>query len=307
MPDKLTDMQKELAELVARHTYQDGYRPTSIPHLGLSRYSAPHYSTLSGPPYGIYNPSIGIAVQGVKAVILGDHRFTFGPSKYLVASMDLPMIFEALDSSQEAPSLSCKIEFTPALVLELLNTHELRDISKSTAKRGMYVNELDESILDAVVRLVRLLDRPIDIPVLAPLYTKEIVYLVLHGENGDSLKSILTDGGLAFSIKKAIQYILENFQKSFRVEDLAAIANMSVPSFHRHFKEIVAMTPIQFQKQLRLQEARRLILSESTEVADTAFRVGYESPTQFSREYARMFGVPPREDIKRLKRGNYTV
>lgn len=302
MSAKRIQLQTELAELVDRHTGSDGYRATSVPYLGLARYSAPHYSTLTGPPYDIYNPSIGIAVQGEKAVILGNHRFTFGPSNYLVASMNLPVIFHAMDHSREAPSLSCKIEVPPGLVVELLNTEELKAISRNTAKRGVYVSVLDESMLDAVVRLVRLLDSPGDIPVLAPLYTKEVVYRALHGENGDSLRSIVMDGGLTVSIKKAVQYVLENFRISFRIEDLAAIANMSVPSFHRHFKEIVAMTPIQFQKQLRLQEARRLILSESTEVADVAFRVGYESPTQFSREYARMFGVPPREDVKRLKK-----
>ncbi|CAM4406798.1 hypothetical protein PAPH110629_11670 [Paenibacillus phoenicis] len=142
-------------------------------------------------------------------------------------------------------------------------------------------------MLEAVVRLVRLLDTPDDIPVLALLYTKEIVYRALHGENDDSLKSIVMDGGRTLSIKKAIQYILDHFQHAFRVEDLAALANMSVPSFHRHFKEIVAMTPIQFQKQLRLQEARRLILSEPTEVADIAFRYSIPPLLLLDRQFHR--------------------
>ncbi|GLX69622.1 AraC family transcriptional regulator [Paenibacillus glycanilyticus] len=302
MPTHYNRMQQELAELVGRHTGMDGYRTTAIPHLGLSRYSAPHFSSFASPPSGLYNPSIGIVVQGTKSVIVGDHRFTHGPLNYLITPMDLPIIFEALDVSPESPSLSCKIEFNPGLVLELLNNDELRALSKNTEERGMRVSKLDDSMLDAIVRLVRLLDRPIDIPVLAPLYTKEIVYRILHGENGNLLKNIVAGGGLSLSIKQTIEYMMEHFTDSFRIEELANIANMSVPSFHRHFKELTSMTPIQFQKQLRLQEARRLMLSESTDVADTAYRVGYESPTQFSREFSRMFGVPPREDIKRYKR-----
>lgn len=165
----------------------------------------------------------------------------------------------------------------------------------------MNVAPLDLSLLDAIVRLVRLLDKPSDISVLAPLFTKEILYKVLHGEHGDSLRQIVIDGSTTVHIQNAIQHILHHFQDAFRVEELADIAQMSVPSFHRHFREITAMSPIQFQKQLRLQEARRLLISKSVDVADAAFQVGYESPSQFNREYSRMFGFPPREDMKRLK------
>lgn len=156
-------------------------------------------------------------------------------------------------------------------------------------------------MLDAIVRLVRLLDKPADIPVLAPLFKKEILYKVLHGEHGDSLRQIVTDESPTIHIQNAIQHIVDHYQDSFRVEDLADIAKMSAPSFHRHFKEITAMSPIQFQKQLRLQEARRQLIFEAVDVAEVALRVGYESLTQFTREYSRMFGFPPRKDMKRLK------
>lgn len=136
MSAQLNELQQELAELVDRHTDRDGYLVTKIPNLYLARYSGPHYSTLTGPPYRIYNPSIGIAVQGTKAAILGNNRIYFGPSNYLVASMDLPTVFETIDGSKEAPSLTCKIEFTPGLVVDLLNTEELKDISKSSANAG---------------------------------------------------------------------------------------------------------------------------------------------------------------------------
>lgn len=301
MINQLSYLQKELADVVHRHTHKEGYQSTKIPCLGFSRYSTNHYSSLSGPPYGLYNPSLCIVVQGFKDVIIGGERFRGGPSNYIVSSIDLPIIFEALEASPKVPNLYCKIEFAPSLILELLSNEDVKVNSTKTSKRGMNIAELDEPMLDAVVRLVRLLDKPADIPVLAPLFTKEILYKTLQGEHGDSLRRIVTDGSPTIHIKNAIEHILNNFQDSFSIEDLADVAKMSVPSFHRHFKEITAMSPIQFQKQLRLQEARRLILSQSTDVAAAAFQVGYESPTQFSREYSRMFGFPPREDMKRLK------
>ena len=166
----------------------------------------------------------------------------------------------------------------------------------------MFVSPIELSLLDAVIRLVRLLDNPKDIPVLAPLFTKEILYRVLQGDHGAMLEQIAIEGSSANQIRDVIEHIMNNYDKSFRIEELAEKANMSVSSLHRHFKEVTAMSPIQFQKQLRLQEARRLLLSESTDAADVAFRVGYESQSQFSREYSRMFGFPPKEDIKRLRR-----
>lgn len=156
-------------------------------------------------------------------------------------------------------------------------------------------------MLDAVIRLVHLLENPKDIPVLAPLYTKEILYRVLQSQHGNSLAQIAIEESSTYLIKDAIERIINNFDCPLRVEELAEIANMSVSSLHRHFKEVTTMSPIQFQKQLRLQKAQQLLLSESTDAADVAFRVGYESPSQFSREYSRMFGSPPKEDIKRLK------
>jgi transcriptional regulator GlxA family with amidase domain len=146
----------------------------------------------------------------------------------------------------------------------------------------------------SVLRLARLLDKPKDVAVLAPLFTKEILYQVLQGQNGIILEQIVMEGSSTHKIKNVIEQIMNNYASSFRIEELAEIANMSVSSFHRHFKEVTAMSPIQFQKQLRLQEARRLLLTESADAADVAFRVGYESPSQFSREYSRMFGIPPR-------------
>lgn len=301
MFDQINHLNKELAGLVDRHTDRDGPQSTEIPSLSFSRHTAPHHFTGTGAPYRINKPSIYFVVQGLKDVIFGEERFRYGPPNYLVASMDLPIIAEVVEASPEAPNLSCRIEFTHSQILELLSDDEIKVNFRGKSKRGMNVGKLDLSMLDAVVRLVRLLDKPADIPVLAPLFTKEILYKVLHGEHGDTLKQIVTDESPTIHIQNAIQYIVDHFQNSFRVEDLADIAKMSIPSFHRHFKEITAMSPIQFQKQLRLQEARRQLILEAVDVAEVAFRVGYESLTQFTREYSRMFGFPPRKDMKRLK------
>lgn len=301
MADQINHLNKELAELVVRHTDRDGPQSSEIPALSFSRHSAPHRFTGTGAPYRIDKPSIYVVVQGVKDVIFGEERFRYGPPNYLVASMDLPIIAEVLEASEEVPNLSCRIEFTHTQILELLSDTELKVNFKGKSKRGMNVAELEVSLLDAIVRLVRLLDKPADIPVLASLYTKEILYKVLHAEHGDALRQIVTDESPTIHIQNAIQHIVDHYHDSFSVEDLAGIANMSVPSFHRHFKEITAMSPIQFQKQLRLQEARRQLISQAVDVAEVAFRVGYESPAQFNREYSRMFGIPPRKDIKRLK------
>lgn len=305
MSFKINTLQKELAALVERHTSRDGMLHTEISNLAFFRHSAPYIPNRTETPYKIDKPSIYILVQGVKDVIFGGERFRYGPPNYLVASMDLPIIAEILEASAEVPNLSCKIEFTRGDILELLSDDALTVSRRGKSSRSLTVAELDVSMLDAVVRLIGLLDKPVDIPVLAPLFTKEILYRVLHGEHGSSLRQVVTEGAPAIHIQTAIQHLLNHFQESFQVEDLADIANMSVPSFHRHFKQITAMSPIQFQKQLRLQEARQLlIMEESLNVADIAFRVGYESPTQFIREYSRMFGISPKKDMLRLKKAD---
>ena len=163
------------------------------------------------------------------------------------------------------------------------------------------MSQIEISLLDAVIRLIHLLDSPKDIPLLAPLFKKEIIYRILQGPYGNRLGQIAIEGSYTYRIRNVIQHIMNNFAQPFRIEELADIANMCVSSLHKNFKEVTAMTPIQFQKQLRLQEARHLLLSQLTDAADAALRVGYESPSQFSREYSRMFGFPPKKDIKRLR------
>lgn len=296
MFEQLYRQRIELTKIIERYTRRDGTYTTDIPSLFFSR-----YSNDTGPHYGVYKPSLCIVVQGIKEVLLSQERFQYGPADYLVASVNLPITGQVTEASPEVPYLALKLEFTPSEILEVLREFQMGVDKKENAKRGMYVSKIEPSLLDAVTRLTRLLDTPEDIKILAPLIVKEIIYRVLQGEHGGMLKQIAIEGSSTHQISDVIEHIMNNYEKSFKIEELAEIANMSVSSLHRHFKEVTAMSPIQFQKQVRLQEARRLLLSESADAADVAFRVGYESPSQFSREYSRMFGLPPKEDIKRLR------
>ncbi|MFJ5624606.1 AraC family transcriptional regulator N-terminal domain-containing protein [Peribacillus loiseleuriae] len=296
MFEQIYKQRAELVKLIDRHTEQDGSHATEIPSLFFS-----HYSNETGPIYGVHKPSLCIVVQGLKEVLLSQEQFQYGPADYLVASVKLPITGQVTEASSQVPYLALKLEFTPSEILEVLRESEMGVGKKENPKRGMYVSKIEPSLLDAVTRLVRLLDNPRDIPVIAPLILKEIIYRVLQGEHGDMLKQMAIEGSSANQINDVIEHIINNYEQSFRIEELAEIANMSVSTLHRHFKEVTAMSPVQFQKQLRLQEARHLLLSESADAADVAFRVGYESPSQFSREYSRMFGLPPKEDIKSLR------
>lgn len=296
MIERINKQQDELVKLIEHHVDGDGDHITAIPSLFFIR-----HSKVTGPTYGVYKPSFCIVVQGAKEVWLAQERFKFTPADYLIASVDLPIVAQVTEASSEIPYLGFQLQFTPGQILEVLSDSQVEPRPKEDPKRAMFVSRMESSLLDAVIRLANLLDNPADIPVLAPLFTKEILYRVLQGRHGVSLMQIAIEGSSTYRIRGVIEHIMNNFDRSFRIEELAEMANMGVSSLHRHFKEVTAMSPIQFQKQLRLQEARRLLLSESSDAADVAFRVGYESPSQFSREYTRMFGMPPIEDIKNLR------
>ncbi|OMF24113.1 AraC family transcriptional regulator [Paenibacillus sp. FSL H8-0548] len=288
--------QNELTKIIERFSEKDGVHPTAIPSLFFMR-----VSNADGQSHGVYKPSFCMVVQGAKEVWLAQERFKYSPADYLVASVHLPVSAQVTEATPDVPYLGLKLEFTPSQILEVLQDSELRGDPKENPKRAMYVSQIESSLLDAVIRLARLLDNPKDISVLAPLITKEIIYRVMQGQNGSILKHIVMEGNPTKQIKDVIEQIMNNYHSPLRVEELAEIANMSISSLHRHFKELTAMSPLQFQKQLRLQEARRLLLTESADASEVAFQIGYESASQFSREYSRMFGFPPKADMKRLK------
>jgi AraC-like DNA-binding protein len=301
MSEKIYKQQYKLANLIECFLKQDGVHPTPIPSLFLIR-----ESIITEPISRVNEPSFCMILQGEKEVLLGEERFLYGPGNYIVASVDLPVTGQVIKASTESPYLALKLEFTPSQVLEVLNETDIQFGQGKNTKRAMFVSEVEPSLLDAVLRLASLLENQKHIPVLTPLFKKEIIYWILQGPHGEALEQMALEGSNTSRIREVIDHIIKNFEVPFRIEELAEIANMSVSSLHRHFKEVTAMSPIQFQKQLRLQEARRLLLADPTDVADVAFKVGYESQSQFSREYSRMFGFSPRVDIRRM-RENYAL
>jgi AraC-like DNA-binding protein len=294
---------RELAALINRHTEErgDGFHQTDIDRLQFGRESVVA-TTLAGAS----TPMLALVVQGKKAALLGEETYHYGAAQYLAISVDLPLSGYIIEATPAQPYLGFKLD---------LDTHQLCDIitqtsatnQKETSVRGFFVSNADAPLLDCALRLTRLLDTPQDIPILAPMIIREIYYRLLGGEQSEAVRQIATSGSHMQRIARSIDLIKTDFARSIRVEELAARASMSSSSFHHHFKAITAMSPLQYQKQLRLLEARRLMLAENSTAVNAADLVGYESPSHFSREYARMFGAPPVRDIGRLRDSSRTT
>ncbi|HEY0178952.1 MAG TPA: AraC family transcriptional regulator, partial [Dokdonella sp.] len=278
----------ELADRLARRTSGDGAHATAVPGLALIRADAP-----SAPLATVYHPCICVVVQGRKRAKLGDETYVYDALHYLVVSMTLPMIGEIVEASPERPYLCLRIDVDTRLLNELLMQLPPAAAARRSAERALFLARSDAPLLDAVLRLVRLLDAPDEAAVLAPLALREIHYRVLSGELGQRLRELCEADGASQRIAVAIDLLKRRYAEPLRIDELAAAAHMSPSSFHLRFKATTAMTPLKFQKQLRLQEARRLMLMEGMEAAAAGYRVGYESPSQFSREYRRLFGAPP--------------
>jgi len=297
MIERQLEQCKLIAQLIERHTGQNnGTHPTAIPSLLLF-----HQNKVTNPTHGVHDRSICFVFQGKKEVMLAQELYRYESAEYIAASVDLPVISQVVEASPEAPYLALKLKFTPDQILEVIQESKLQTYTQEQARRGLFVGRMGDSLLDAVKRLVQLLDHPEEIPLLASFITKEILFRILQGDHGIALEQMTMDGGGAYRIIDVIDHIKRNYEKPFRIDDLAELANMSVPTLYRHFKDVTALSPVQFQKHLRLQAARSLLLTEPTEAAEVAFQVGYESPSQFSREYTRMFGLSPIQDIKRLR------
>lgn len=283
----------ELAQVIKRHAPKPGMTGTQVPRLSLFRANQP-----SAPTPAVYEASLCLIAQGAKRVSLGDEGLLYDASRYLLVSVDLPLVGHVIEASAEAPYLCCKIDLDPAALAELIASDE------SAARTELPVMALyprDRDLIDAASRLVRLLDRPESIPVLAPLIEREILYRLLIGPHGAMLRHLMSAGSRLNQVSRAIAAIREGFDTQLRVEEVAAAAGMSASSLHAHFKAVTRMTPIEYQKQLRLQEARRLMLTGGATAGSAGFAVGYDSPSQFSREYRRLFGAPPRQDVERLR------
>src|SRR4051794_33050368 len=251
--------------------------------------------------YGVSDPSFCVIAQGGKEVRLGEERYSYDPAHYLVASAELPIASQITEASEEQPYLGVVLSLDPSLVGSVMIEAGQPAPQSHSSLKALDVSLLDAGLLDAVVRLVRLLEAPNDARFLAPLVKREIVYRLLTGEQGARVRHIAALGGHAHRIARAIDRLRKDYDQPLRIESMASELGMSVSGFHHHFKEVTAMSPIQFQKQLRLQEARRLMLGEDLDAASAGYRVGYDDASHFSREYKRLFGEPPMRDVDRLR------
>ncbi|TOF71055.1 AraC family transcriptional regulator [Vibrio parahaemolyticus] len=295
LPSRAFATQK-LAKLIDRWTGDANQYDTPISGLRFSRWTTP-----TPPTSYTHNPSICLIAQGRKRVLLGEESFIYDANHFLISSIDLPIIANIIEASEEQPYLGLIMELDLTEISQLIVDSELAFTQSKEAQKGIAVGELSESLLGAFVRLAELLDEGQNIKILAPIIKREIFYRLLMSEQGTRLHQIVTAGSHSHQIAKAIDWLKNNFVKPLSVGDLASYTGMSKSSFYTHFRSMTSMTPLQFQKKLRLSEARRLMLTENLDAMAATFKVGYESPSQFSREYSRLFGAPPSKDIKSLR------
>jgi AraC-like DNA-binding protein len=290
---------KSLAEAIAQTATEDGIHATSIAGLHVIRLSQP-----SEPVPGVMQPALCVVAQGRKRVIAGDRVLSYDPARFLIVTLDTPVIGQVVEASTEEPYLCLKLDLDPAEISALLIETGGISAAAADAEPSLCVSDVSGDLLDAAVRLVRLLQRPADIAVLAPMIKREILYRLLRSDQGTRLQQIAVAESRMQQVNRAIGWIKRNFREGFAIEQVAEEARMSPSALHLHFKAVTAMSPLQYQKQLRLQEARRLMLAEALDAASAGYRVGYDSASQFSREYARLFGAPPLRDVARLKAGD---
>lgn len=284
-----------LIEAISSRIKQDGYLETAVPGLVLHRSDQPTAKTSY-----ILGPSICLIGQGAKRVFLGDEVYFYDAHRFLLTSVDLPLTAQIVEASADAPYLGVTLALDlPAITVLALSSPILLD-NNDPDRLGIAVSEASAQLLDAVRRLIELHSSPHDVPVMAPLIKQEIYYRLLTGGQGARLMKIASSEGGSRQIARAIEWLRAHYNEKLAMEELAAKAGLSISAFHSHFKAVTAMSPLQFQKKMQLSEARRMMFMEHIDASAAAFRVGYESPSQFSREYSRLFGAPPKRDMKSL-------
>ena len=295
-PDSARELRSALARKIASFIGSKERLLTTIPGLLLARRTAP-----TAPATATYEPSLAVVAQGRKRANLAGTTFIFDQSRYLLTSLDLPVICNVIEASEQVPYLCFVLKLEMPVVRELLGREEIPAPVSPSDSPAMATGETTAELLDACCRLLDLLDTPRDIPFLSGLIQREIIYRILRGPEGARLRSIATLGDQSHRTAKAIAWIRENYVKPMQIEDLANLAGMGVSTLHHHFRALTAMSPLQYQKQLRLHAARERMLIDGLDAASAAFEVGYESASQFNREYSRFFGQPPMRDIRTLR------
>ena len=289
-------LRMELARKVAWIIGSEENRATEINWLTLHRRTAP-----TAPCSMTYEPGVTLIALGRKRVELGRNIFIYDPSRFLLTSIDLPVVSRVIEASVQVPCLALSLKLEMPVVRELLSREEIEAAQTPSDSPGMAIGETTVEFLSAFCRLVDLLHAPQDIPFLSGLIQREIIYRILQSAEGARLRAIATLGDQSHRTAKAIAWIKANYAKPLRVEDLAEIAGMGVSTLHHHFRILTAMSPLQYQKQFRLQAARECMLIDGLDAASAAFEAGYESASQFNREYSRFFGQPPMRDIRTLR------
>jgi AraC-like DNA-binding protein len=285
-----------LGKSIARWTDKSDRVETAVPGLILARRDKP-----TEPISIMYEPRICVIAQGAKRVQLGDDAYVYDTHHFLLTSVDLPTFVQVIKASTEKPYLGLVLNIDQREISQLMVDSNLPPPRPQQSSRGMATGEVTVPLLTAFQRLIDLLAEPKDIPILAPIIQREIFYRMLIGDQGVRLRQMASTGSQSQQIARAIDWLKGNFTQPLRIDALAAQVNMSTSTFHHHFREVTAMSPLQYQKWLRLNEARRLMLAEKQDATSAAFQVGYESPSQFSREYGRLFGAPPLRDITNLR------
>lgn len=295
---RLVELRTELARKFVEHLPSAGEKRTAIPGFSLHRRSAP----VSCNPT-TYEPSLALFIQGRKRVNMGGTTYLCDESTFLLTSVDVPVVSQIF-ATEETPYLALRLALEMPLVREIISREDLPEPAASCQTRGIAVGKTTAELLSAFSRLMDLLDTPDDIPFLSNTIQREIVYRLLRGPQGERLRAIATSGDQSYRTAKAIALLRSNFDKPLRVEELAQVARMGTSTFHHYFRALTAMSPLQYQKRLRLHAARDRMLVHGLDAASAAFEVGYESASQFNREYKRFFGQPPVRDIRARRTSN---
>jgi AraC-like DNA-binding protein len=290
------EIRAALAKRILRFVGNNEDQATAIPGFAIYRRDHP-----TGPIFGLYEPSLTLLVQGRKRVMLGQEAFACGPSRYLLTSVNVPVIGQVVEASPERPYLCFFLRLDLGAARQLLIDHDLPVQSRPSSGRGIATGSATLELFDAFARLLAIADKPKDIPILGPLIQREIVYRLLTGEEGARFREIASSGSQSHRTAQAANWIRSNYAQPLRIQELAASVKLGVSTLHHQFRAMTSMSPLQYQKQLRLQEARRLMLTENYDAGTAAMEVGYESTTQFSREYSRLFGQPPMRYVRTLR------
>jgi AraC-like DNA-binding protein len=293
----LAPLQQAMANRIANRLDGTADQETALPDLLLFRRDAP-----TEPDFCLIEPSVVLVVQGTKQMLIGDEEFPYDTTNFLITSLDLPARSQVIDAGPGTPCLGLVLKIDLKILAELISQGNLPRTEEKQGKMGVGLGTMTPTLMEPLKRLLDLLDEPDAIETLAPLVLREIHYRLLQSDQANLLRKIASVDSHGYRIAKAIDWLKDNFNEPLRIEELASRVQMSSSSFHHHFRQLTGVSPLQYQKQIRLNEAKRLMLNDHLDASSAAFQVGYESPQQFSREYGRLFGAPPRRDIETLRR-----